>query len=58
MFGGTYLQGDLECDPENLPEAICSIIKDAFLDWETEGQTHISFSIKPNTYSSDRGPDN
>ena len=49
MFGGTYLQGELECDPENLPEAICRIIKDAFLDWETEGQTHISFSIKPNT---------
>ena len=48
MVGGTYIEGDLECEPEDLPEAAVAILKNAFEEWDTEGQTHISLNIEPN----------
>ena len=48
MVGGTFLEGDLECEPEDLPEAAVAILKNAFEEWDTEGQTHISLNIEPN----------
>lgn len=45
--GGTFLEGDLECDQPDIPEAAVAVLKDAFREWDTEGQTHIKFTIKP-----------
>ena len=49
MVGGTYIEGDLECEPEDLPEAAVAILKNAFDEWDTAGQTHISLNIEPNS---------
>lgn len=48
--GGTFLEGDLDIDDiADLPEAALVIFKGAVADWDMEGQTHIAFSMQPNS---------
>jgi hypothetical protein len=52
-IGGTFVDGEIKCDVADLPEAALRVLQDLVRDWDMEGQTHIEFTISPNTPPTD-----
>lgn len=48
VIGGTFVEGEIKCDMEDLPEAAIALLKDLVDSWDMKGQTHIEFTISPN----------
>lgn len=48
MIGGHFVSGELRAIPEDLPEAVLKIIRDACHQWDFDGETTVKFTLKPN----------